>query len=45
MLARCGVNAFEVREGRDPAGELAGLAELAVGYQADTRQRLPHYRR
>lgn len=45
MLARCGVNAFVVREGREPAGEVAGLAELAVGYQADTRQPLPHYRR
>ncbi len=34
LLARCGFDAFQLREGEDPREALAGLDDFSVSYQA-----------
>lgn len=44
-LARCGFDAFEVREDKDLEEALAGLADFSVTYQAAADEHRPIYRR
>jgi uncharacterized protein (DUF934 family) len=45
LLARCGFDAFELREGEDPREALAGLSAFSESYQASAAQPLPLFRR
>ena len=44
-LARCGFNAFEVREDRSIEEALEGLNDFSVTYQGDVNEPRPLYRR
>jgi len=44
-LARCGFNAFEVREDRSIEEALQGLKDFSVTYQGDVNEPRPLYRR
>ncbi|TNE45931.1 MAG: DUF934 domain-containing protein [Deltaproteobacteria bacterium] len=44
-LARCGFNAFEVREDKDLEEALEGLLDFSVTYQAAADEKRPIYRR
>jgi len=45
FLARCGFDAFALREGEDPQEALAGLSDFIESYQGTVGQPLPLYRR
>jgi uncharacterized protein (DUF934 family) len=44
-LARCGFNAFEIKDSQDPAQALAGLKDFGEGYQSSVERPVPLYRR
>lgn len=44
-MARCGINAFAVREDRDPEAALAAFSEFTVTYQPAADESLPLFRR
>lgn len=44
-LERCGFDAFELREGEDPADALAGFDDLSEAYQSSAAQPRPLFRR
>ncbi len=44
-MARCGFDAFELAEGKDPEHALAALEEFSVTYQAASDDPRPLYRR
>lgn len=44
-MARCGINAFVIREDRDPAKALAAFQEFTVKYQPSSDEPLPLFRR
>jgi uncharacterized protein (DUF934 family) len=44
-LARCGFDAFALKEGRDPAAALAAFADFSEAYQAGIDRPLPLFRR
>jgi uncharacterized protein (DUF934 family) len=45
LLAQCGFDSFQLREGEDPAEALAGLADFSESYQASAAQPVPLFRR
>jgi uncharacterized protein (DUF934 family) len=45
MLAHCGFDAFELREGEDPQAALAAFDDFSDLYQASAAQPLPLFRR
>ena len=45
LLARCGFDSFELREGEDPQEALAGLTDFSEAYQASAAQPEPLFRR
>jgi len=45
LLAQCGFDAFQLREGEDPQAALAAFGDLSEGYQATAEQPLPLFRR
>jgi uncharacterized protein (DUF934 family) len=45
LLAQCGFDTFQLREGEDPQQALAGLGELSEAYQASAAQPVPLFRR
>jgi len=45
QLARCGFDAFQLREGEDPQEALRGLDDFSEAYQASAAQPAPLFRR
>jgi uncharacterized protein (DUF934 family) len=45
LLAQCGFDSFQLREGEDAAEALAGLADFSEAYQASAAQPVPLFRR
>jgi uncharacterized protein (DUF934 family) len=45
LLAQCGFDSFQLREGEDAAEALAGLADFSESYQASAAQPVPLFRR
>jgi uncharacterized protein (DUF934 family) len=45
LLAQCGFDSFQLREGEDAAEALAGLADFTESYQATAAQPVPLFRR
>ena len=45
QLARCGFDAFQLREGEDPQEALRGLDDFSEAYQASAAQPVPLFRR
>ncbi len=45
LLAQCGFDAFELREGEDAAEALRGLDDFSEAYQATAAQPVPLFRR
>jgi uncharacterized protein (DUF934 family) len=45
FLARCGFDAFALREGEDPSEALAAFGDFSETYQGSVRQPLPLFRR
>ena len=45
LMARCGFDSFQLREGEDAEAALAGLDDFTEAYQANTQQRVPLFRR
>ena len=45
LLAQCGFDAFQLREGEDPQEALAGLDDFSEAYQASAAQPVPLFRR
>jgi uncharacterized protein (DUF934 family) len=45
FLARCGFDAFELREGEDPHEALAGFGVFSESYQASVERPVPLFRR
>ena len=45
LLAQCGFDAFQLREGEDPSETLAGLDDFSEAYQASAAQPVPLFRR
>lgn len=45
LLARCGFDAFELREGEDAGEALGAFDDLSEAYQASAAQPLPLFRR
>ena len=45
LLAQCGFDSFQLREGEDPQAALAGLDDFSEAYQASTAQPVPLFRR
>jgi uncharacterized protein (DUF934 family) len=45
LLAQCGFDAFELREGEDAAEALKGLDDFSEAYQATAAQPVPLFRR
>ena len=44
-MARCGFNAFQLREGEDAQAALAAFGDLSEAYQATAEQPMPLFRR
>ena len=44
-MARCGFNAFKVKEGKDINDAIKGLDDFSVKYQVSVDEKLPLYRR
>ena len=44
-MYRCGINAFDVKEGTSIVGALIGLDDFSTGYQGDAYDPRPIYRR
>lgn len=44
-MARCGFDAFQLRDGEDPEEALRGLDDLSEAYQASAAQPAPLFRR
>jgi uncharacterized protein (DUF934 family) len=45
LLAQCGFDAFELRDGEDVQGALGAFDDLSESYQANAAQPLPLFRR
>jgi uncharacterized protein (DUF934 family) len=45
LLAQCGFDSFQLREGEDAEEALAGLADFSEAYQASAAQPVPLFRR
>ncbi|HUK04514.1 MAG TPA: DUF934 domain-containing protein [Burkholderiales bacterium] len=45
LLARCGFDCFQLREGEDPQEALRGLDDFSESYQASAAQPVPLFRR
>jgi len=45
LLAQCGFDAFELREGEDARDALGAFDDLSESYQASAEQPLPLFRR
>src|SRR5690606_12249347 len=45
FMARCGFNAFTIKDGKKPDDLLAGLKDFTVTYQNAADTPLPHFRR
>jgi uncharacterized protein (DUF934 family) len=45
MMAQCGFDSFQLREGEDPQEALQGLDDFSEAYQASAAQPLPLFRR
>jgi len=45
LLARCGFDSFQLREGEDPVEALRGLDDFSEAYQASAEQPVPLFRR
>jgi uncharacterized protein (DUF934 family) len=45
LLAQCGFDSFQLREGEDAEEALAGLADFSESYQATAAQPVPLFRR
>ena len=45
LLAQCGFDTFQLREGEDPQAALEGLDDFSEAYQASAEQPVPLFRR
>lgn len=45
LMAQCGFDSFQLREGEDAQAALAGLGDFSEAYQASTAQPTPLFRR
>ena len=45
LLAQCGFDAFQLREGEDPQEALRGLDDFSESYQASPARPVPLFRR
>lgn len=44
-MHRCGINAFDIKEGKSIADALIAFSDFSTGYQADVYEQRPIYRR
>ncbi len=45
LLAQCGFDSFQLREGEDAGAALAAFDDFTEAYQANAQQRVPLFRR